>query len=227
MTTRDERERLESLKTEARMVVGELEAYIKTSFKAKSQTKAAHGISTVYLNAALRINDKNMENAKNDDTLYKQYLERAVMNLCQQLYAFKQLEGASLKDGGLNFEKMANIEKLVVRIQAAFRARLARRKLATDATAQLLRAEQRRRQKLQCQEELALREMKLRLFQKCGLTPEAFFRACDLKYTKEIPASLFKLELEKRGLNLSRGQLARIELILDEDMNGTITLEEF
>ena len=116
------------------MVVTELEAYIKTSFKAKSQTKAANGISRVYLEAALRINDKNLKNAENDDSLYKQYLERAVMSLCQQLYAYKQLDGTT-NGSGLNFTQIAEIEKRVIRMQAAFRARQARRKLAADASA--------------------------------------------------------------------------------------------
>ena len=93
----------------------------------------------------LRINDKNLENAENDDQLMRQYLERAVMNLCQQLYAFKQLEAATLGGSGLNFEQIAWIEERVIKIQAAFRARRARRKLAEDATAQLMRAEQRRK----------------------------------------------------------------------------------
>ena len=59
------------------------------------------------------------------------------------------------------------------------------------------------------------------------MTPEAFYRAIDQDYKKSIPCDFFKGMLNKFDLQLSRGQQSRLILILDEDMEGNITLEEF
>ena len=75
-------------------------------------------------------------------------------------------------------------------------------------------------------EEIALKELKTRLAKK-NLTPEAFFRVCDADYTKAIPCSIFKQHVQNFGLQLSRGQVSRLILILDEDVGGVITLDEY
>jgi len=62
---------------------------------------------------------------------------------------------------------------------------------------------------------------------KKGLTPEAFFRTCDTAYRKTISIDTFKKHLNNFNLQLSRGQVSRLVLILDEDMEGNITLQEF
>lgn len=62
---------------------------------------------------------------------------------------------------------------------------------------------------------------------KKNLTPEAFFRVCDSDYTKSVPVSKFKQALQSFNLQLSRGQVSRLVLILDEDVEGNITLEEY
>ena len=67
----------------------------------------------------------------------------------------------------------------------------------------------------------------MRLKNKANLTPEAFFRACDFKYEKKVSNEYFKLQLAKYKLQLSRGQQSRLVIILDEDMEGTISLQEF
>jgi len=72
-------------------------------------------------------------------------------------------------------------------------------------------------------EEKALKEFKLRLGKK-GLTPEAFFRICDTTYQQTITVDQFKTALKTHKIWLSRGQNKRMELIMDEDMEGHITL---
>mgnify|MGYP000403192448 FL=1 len=62
---------------------------------------------------------------------------------------------------------------------------------------------------------------------KKGLTPEAFFRTCDPGYKKSVPVDRFRSMLTNFNLQLSNGQIKRLILILDEDMEGNITLEEF
>ena len=71
-----------------------------------------------------------------------------------------------------------------------------------------------------------MQELKSRLKKK-GLTPEAFFRVCDIEMKKSIPVDRFKSMLNNFKLELSRGQISRLALILDEDMEGNITLEEY
>ena len=42
-----------------------------------------------------------------------------------------------------------------------------------------------------------------------------------------MPVDRFKSMLNNFKLELSRGQISRLALILDEDMEGTISLEEY
>lgn len=75
-------------------------------------------------------------------------------------------------------------------------------------------------------EQIALQELKIRLARK-GLTPEAFYRVCDTKLSKSISTERFKSMIHNFKLELSRGQIARLILILDEDQEGNITLQEY
>jgi Ca2+-binding EF-hand superfamily protein len=59
------------------------------------------------------------------------------------------------------------------------------------------------------------------------MTPEAFYRICDSKYEKTITLDQFRAALKTFKIQMSRGQLKRMELIFDEDMEGHITLQEF
>jgi hypothetical protein len=59
------------------------------------------------------------------------------------------------------------------------------------------------------------------------LTPEAFFRVCDPTYKKVISVDTFKQFMKESKLELSKGQMARIILILDEDMGNQISLVEY
>lgn len=122
---------------------------------------------------------------------------------------------------------MVAVNQSVIKVQAKFRQRLAMKRLEKDIEVQ--------KQKLQkkndaskgiSNEELALKEFKQRLAKK-GLTPEAFFRTCDPGYKKSVPVDRFRSMLANFNLELSKGQVSRLILILDEDMEGNITLEEF
>jgi len=115
----------------------------------------------------------------------------------------------------------------VVRVQAKFRQRLAMKRLEKDIEVQKQKLHKKNdASKGISNEELALKEFKQRLAKK-GLTPEAFFRTCDPGYKKSVPVDRFKSMLANFNLELSKGQVSRLVLILDEDMEGNITLEEF
>jgi len=116
---------------------------------------------------------------------------------------------------------------MVIKIQAKFRQRLAIRKLEKDMEKQKLKLMKRQQAKnAVSNEELALQTFKQKLAKK-GLTPEAFFRTCDDSYRQSIPAEKFKQMIHNFDLKLQRGQVSRLVLILDEDMEGNITLEEY
>lgn len=50
---------------------------------------------------------------------------------------------------------------------------------------------------------------------------------CDPYYRQMVEVEDFKKYIEKFGLVLTRGQQNRIIMVLDEDMNGSISREEY
>jgi Ca2+-binding EF-hand superfamily protein len=101
------------------------------------------------------------------------------------------------------------------------------RKLEKDLEKQKARlAKKQSKARSASNEEIALQELKQRLAKK-GLTPEAFFRVFDLSMSRTVPVDKFKSMLQNFRLELSRGQISRLALILDEDMEGNITLQEY
>lgn len=81
---------------------------------------------------------------------------------------------------------MVQTEKLVVKIQAKIRQRLAMRRLEKDIEVQKARlAKKNNASKRISNEEMALQEFKQQL-SKRGLTPEAFYRTCDPEYKKAV-----------------------------------------
>jgi len=126
---------------------------------------------------------------------------------------------------------MVHVQKMVTKLQAKFRQRLAMKRLDKDIETKQQKLTQRSSAVegpvvIVSNVELALRELKSRLAKK-GLTPEAFYRTCDPGYKKSISVESFKAMLANFNLQLSRGQISRLVLILDEDMEGNITLEEY
>ena len=122
---------------------------------------------------------------------------------------------------------MIKVERAIVKIQAMFRQKLAVRRLEKEVEKQKARlAKKMNKQRNVSNEEIALSELKSRL-RKRGLTPEAFFRVCDTEMKRSVPVDRFKSMLNNFKLELSRGQISRLALILDEDMEGTISLEEY
>ena len=123
--------------------------------------------------------------------------------------------------------KMIHVEKMVTRIQAKFRQKLAIKRLEKDIEVQKQKLSRKNNAaKNTSNEEMALQEFKQRLAKK-GLTPESFFRTVDTHYRKAVTVDAFKKHLGNFNLQLSRGQVSRLILILDEDMEGNITLQEF
>ena len=122
---------------------------------------------------------------------------------------------------------MIFVEKMVIRIQANFRRVLALKKIEREVEAAKAKLARRQNKNMNTSnEELALQEFKQRLAKK-GLTPESFYRTCDDCYKRSVPAEKFKNMLQNFNLQLSRGQVSRLVLILDEDMEGNISMEEF
>ena len=105
---------------------------------------------------------------------------------------------------GYDFNTMIDVETKIIKIQALMRSRLARNYLARDAEARLRKLEYNKRRNVQSREETAMREFAQRLKNKTKLTPEGFFRYVDVNYEKQVPATTFRLELEKVNLKLSK-----------------------
>jgi hypothetical protein len=114
------------------------------------------------------------------------------------MYAMRQVEEDP--DGGQDFFKMIQLEKIVVKLQAIFRSKLTRRKIARDAELNRIKIEQKKLRARSSPEQLAIKEFITALKRKANLTPEAFFRACDFKYEQKISNEFFKLQLTKYGL---------------------------
>lgn len=62
---------------------------------------------------------------------------------------------------------------------------------------------------------------------KKNLTPEAFYRFCDPDYSQQVEVAVFKNQLTKMGLQLSKGQLSRLIMILDEELEGVIHRQDY
>lgn len=149
------------------------------------------------------------------------------MTAVLQLSAVNEVGNDAKSEKAGDFMKMIHVEKMVTRIQAKFRQKLAMRKLEKDIEKQKEKLAKRNMQnKNVSNEEIALQEFKQRLSKK-GLTPEAFYRTCDPEYKRMVGVDKLKMQINNFNLQLSRGQVSRLVLILDEDMEGTITLEEF
>lgn len=104
--------------------------------------------------------------------------------------------GEAAKDQSkADFMKMIHVENLVIKLQAKFRQILAIRRQERQIEEQkaLIRRKEAAKSGAS-NEELVLTELKVRLAKR-GMTPEAFFRMCDVEYTKAVPVSKFKAML--------------------------------
>jgi hypothetical protein len=99
---------------------------------------------------------------------------------------------------------MIHVEKMVIRIQAKFRQKLALKRLEKMNQRDRELLERKNSRKGMSGEEEALKTLKTRL-EKKGLTPESFFRVCDPEYLRVIPAEEFKRQITKQNIGLTRG----------------------
>lgn len=76
-------------------------------------------------------------------------------------------------------------------------------------------------------EEQALKEFKEKLENELKMTPEAFFRQIDVDNKLEIGVTEFKRQIKKMKLSLTKKTVNRLIAIFDEDINGTISIEEY
>lgn len=174
---------------------------------------------------ALGINSNTLGALSTSDRMNK--LQLSLHDCVYQLNAINEIGNDAKVQSGNDFMKMVHVEQMVVRLQAKFRQRLTMRKLDKDIQIQKERLKRKQgAAQGKSNEELALQELKTRLAKK-GLTPEAFFRTCDTSYLKTISVDNFKSNLSNFNLQLTRGQVSRLALILDEDMEGNITLQEY
>jgi len=72
-----------------------------------------------------------------------------------------------------------------------------------------------------------MNEFRQRLKKVVNITPEAFFRICDYQYSKEVSTADFKKKIQEIGLGLAEITIHRLISVLDEDFNGSISLEEY
>ncbi|CDW83096.1 cysteine protease family c02 [Stylonychia lemnae] len=125
---------------------------------------------------------------------------------------------------GQNFDQMITAIDKIVKLQAWFRKELTIKRLEKQLK-ETKTAFVQKKERIS-PEEAALQEFSQQLMNK-NLTPESFFRICDPDYKQSVQAAIFKDQLQKLGLKLSRGQLSRLIMILDEDMEGNITRDEY
>jgi hypothetical protein len=77
-------------------------------------------------------------------------------------------------------------------------------------------------------EEMILQEFKKALLKKAKMTPEEFYRTIDLQYQMCITVTVFKKKLQSyNNFDISAKNIARLICILDEDMEGNISLHEY
>jgi hypothetical protein len=75
-------------------------------------------------------------------------------------------------------------------------------------------------------EEAALKEFATQLKAR-HMTPEAFYRLCDGAYKQSISTNHFKKQMRSLGLKLQETQMSRLCLIFDEDLEDSITYQEY
>lgn len=124
-----------------------------------------------------------------------QVLMSALSDAVCQMHSLINYGDESKHQSGTDFMKMIHVEHMVVKIQAKVRQILAikrQERQIEEQKAQIRRKEQQRSGA--SNEELVLTELKVRLARK-GMTPEAFFRTCDVEYTKSVAVSKFKAML--------------------------------
>lgn len=74
------------------------------------------------------------------------------------------------------------------------------------------------------QEEMCMQEFKKKLEKVMKISPEAFYRICDIEYQQTVTTSDFKKEVDKHDLGISEQNINRLITIFDEDHEGNITL---
>lgn len=125
---------------------------------------------------------------------------------------------------------MMDIYEFTRTVKAMFKVKgLIQRQLALKRVCQITEhrmTEKRKVLESNDREGLALKEFTTQLKAK-RMTPEAFFRICDVSYSKSVPVDNFKQQVELQGLRLTRSQMDRLILLLDENMTGAIGLEEY
>lgn len=116
--------------------------------------------------------------------------------------------------------------KCIIKIQAQFRRVLCLKKIEKDIAVEKRRLHMKITSKKSSAEQRVMTEFKTRLARK-NLTPEAFFRLCDEQYEKKVSKQRFQQMLKTINLQLNARQVNRLILIIDEDISGEISLEEF
>jgi Ca2+-binding EF-hand superfamily protein len=197
---------------------------IQKNLANKNQLQAAQEISGAYIRHINGITQQTWDKAQGAEK--EGYWLSGMMNCIMQLNAINEVGQDARVQKGNDFMNMIHVERVVTRAQAIFRQKLAMKKLQKEVERDKAKLARKKNQARASTEQLVLQEFKQRLAKK-GLTPESFYRACDDTYSKTVPVEKFKQMLLNFNLQLSRAQTSRLVLILDEDMEGNITLEEF
>lgn len=167
-------------------------------FGSQKTKQSANAIATEYMKKQLGLNQASIDTASPEKL--KGMMEDALMSCVLQLQAVNEIgQDAKAQQAG-DFMKMVHVEKMVVRIQAKFRQRLAIKRLEKDIELQKQKlARKNNANKNVSNEEIALQEFKQRLAKK-GLTPEAFYRTVDTHYRKTVSVDSFKKHLANFNL---------------------------
>ena len=175
--------------SDARQLLTQLGSAIqKTQSMSKSQASVT--LATEYVKKLEGVNSQTYEGYSMEQQI--EALQTSLMTAVFQLNAINT--GGEDAKAAINtdFMKMVHVEKMVTKLQAKFRQKLAMKKLEKDIEKQKAKLEKRNaKNKNVSNEEIALQEFKQRLAKK-GLTPESFYRTCDPEYKRSVPVERFK-----------------------------------
>lgn len=184
--------------SKAREILSSMGPIIAKANGSANKVQASQAVSIEYMKKINEINQNTVDAAKPEKLM--EYLQTALMKCVFQLNAVNEVGNDAKSERGQDFMKMVHVEKMITKIQAKFRQKLAMKKLEKDVQKQKDRLAQRAKaSKGASNEELALQEFKQRLGRK-GLTPESFFRSCDPEYKKAVQVEKFKSQLTNFNL---------------------------
>ena len=212
----------------AKDILGKMKPTIAKAVKSANDAIVS-SMAQEYVSNVCKIEPRKLATTSDKDMV--RHLEKALSeailqmdSLNKALYSDKVPEKPPVSSF---YMQMADVERKVIKIQSKMRQQLAIKTLEKKNDMEKARLARRHDEfKGMSNEEKALREFSTQV-QRKGLTPEGFFRSCDADYQKTVSIDTFKKHVDALKRKLTKGQVSRLALILDEDMEGNISLEEY